>query len=109
MCGFQKRQNIFATRGHECGHYGYWIRDRKRCMRSFAQMSEKALKNLMDFQGFTKQMLSMNDDGKWIFFWHSCVDSSNNGKKEIVCKEFNHSIDSLCTFDDKGVGCSELI
>ena len=51
---------LIAERGHQCSKDGYWIRDQKGCMRSFAPQRFEELKDFMAWRGLTKLYMQQN-------------------------------------------------
>ena len=95
--------SIFTNQGRECEEEGYWIGDRKGCMRTFAQLkSEEELKELMYPYGFTKKI--QERDGKWVFFLDECYIETSK-REIIICGESSYSLDNLSSFDDENAQC----
>ena len=67
---------LVVESGIECGTYGFWINDRKKCVKQFTTVAdEKTLKRFMRAVGYAKfvPFSIMTDDDRLVFFSDSCI------------------------------------
>ena len=66
---------LIVERGIECGMYGFWIRDRKKCLNTFTpDIDEGTLKSFMRAVGYAKFIqFSVISDHRLVFFSDTCI------------------------------------